>query len=224
MKEILELSHVTSASRKKICDYFFQKLFTSVQALATIKQCFHWNSQFTSLLLYFSEVKNIKVILKAKSAVSRPVRMCLNQAGYIAINDDDDADDDDDNNNNNLEQRTTHSTQGFACETSCLANRKFTFPTGVGIWPHGGEPCNQRQGSTYYSSTTDHSLLARFWMRQCIGLKAKANTTLVSVKPCAVYAIFNSIMTSNNITYRQLKTLETSEVAVSYLEQCLFAS
>ena len=38
---------------------------------------------FTSLLLsYFGEVKKFKVILKAKSAVSRLVRMCLAQPGY----------------------------------------------------------------------------------------------------------------------------------------------
>ena len=38
---------------------------------------------FTSLLLlYFGEVKKFKVILKAKSAMRRLVKMCLAQSGY----------------------------------------------------------------------------------------------------------------------------------------------
>ena len=37
VKEILELSHVSSVSRKKIGDYLFKKLVISVQALATVK-------------------------------------------------------------------------------------------------------------------------------------------------------------------------------------------
>ena len=57
---------------------FYEVLFTCNEVRFLLNIYF-----FTPLLLlYLDEVKKFKVILKAKSAVGRLVRMCLAQPGY----------------------------------------------------------------------------------------------------------------------------------------------
>ena len=57
---------------------FYELLFTCNEVRFLVYIYF-----FTSLLLLnFGEVKTFKVILKAKSAMRRLVRMCLAQSGY----------------------------------------------------------------------------------------------------------------------------------------------
>ena len=57
--------------------YGMQQNFPAMQAINVIV--------LSLLLLYLGEVKKFKVILKAKSAMTRLVRMCLAQSGYGSV-------------------------------------------------------------------------------------------------------------------------------------------